>query len=265
MNRADNPSVFLRTVGVCRSFRPVRLFGRGMPPIQALENASLEIRVGATLGIVGNSGSGKSTLARCLAALDRPDEGEIWLDGIEFGHASENMLRFIRPQLQLILQDAATALNPRMTAVEIVSEPLRIQGSCGKHDCRDRALTMMARVGLQPDWKDRFSSQFSGGQRQRLAIARALVLDPRLLILDEALSGLDVPLQVQLLDLLRELQQQSSISYVMISHDPGVVAGFAEEVLVMAGGRIVRRETSRAWIRPRHAPAGASVGAGGWR
>ena len=244
MNRNDQPATILRAVGVSRCYQARRAFGTRMRPVIAVDDINLEIRARAALGIVGRSGSGKSTLARCLAALDRPDQGEIWFDGMELRCASESLLRFIRPQLQLILQDAATALNPRMTAVEIVSEPLLIQACGNRRDRRERALVMMQRVGLQPDWEHRLPSQFSGGQRQRLAIARALVLEPKLLVLDEALSGLDVPLQAQLLELLRDLRQKLSISYIMISHDVAVVSSFADEVLVMSGGRIVERGVS---------------------
>lgn len=260
MSGVTDPAILLRAKGVSRIFEQPATLSRRTHRVIALQAVDLEIAAGTSVGIVGASGSGKSTLARCLAGLDRPTGGQIWLEGTELGSASEEQLRRVRPQVQLILQDAATALNPRMTAVEIVSEPLLIQGRGSRQEHRAQALAAMEQVGLRSEWERRRPQQFSGGQRQRLAIARSLVLCPKLLILDEALSGLDVALQAQLLALLRILRAQLSISCIMISHDLGLVAAFADELIVMGGGTVVERGRANELLGlPRHPATRALV------
>jgi len=222
--RQPRPPEVVRASGLFK-----RYLRRGGPggtvEVRALDGVDLALAAAATLAIVGESGSGKSTLARCLAGLEAPDRGEIVLEGGS----------------QLIFQDSATALNPRLRAVEIVEEPLVILRRGSGRERRRRALELFERVGLSGDFAARRPLELSGGQRQRLAIARALAVEPRLLILDEALTGLDVSSQAQILDLLRELQAAHALACLLISHDLGVVAAVADEVAVLHQGRIVER------------------------
>jgi ABC-type glutathione transport system ATPase component len=200
-----------------------RWWGGSVPGITALHNVSFTLGAGQTLAIVGPSGSGKSTLARCLARFEPPTSGEIDFAGDPL-------------EIQLIFQQPAASLNPRFTAGEIVDEPLLIQR---RSDRRSRVLQALDQVGLPAATLDKPSRDFSGGEKQRLAIARALVLEPKLLILDESLSGLDPALQAQVMSLLRDLQSQLGLSYILISHDLGVVSNIASEIAVIAGGRMV--------------------------
>ncbi len=215
----------------------------------------LDVRAGTTLAIVGDSGAGKSTLARCLARLEAPDAGEIWFDGVEWAALRDAELRARRPQVQLVFQDAATALNPRFTAEEVIAEPLVIQQWGTPALRRERVNGLLREVGLAPEVAQRRCTEFSGGQQQRLAIARALALDPRLVILDEALSGLDLSTEAQLVALLRQLQQARGLTYILISHDLGLVAQFADEIVVMSAGRIVERGQTRVILLAPEDPA----------
>ena len=230
--------------------------------VKALDNVSLTIPQGSTLALVGESGSGKSTLAKCCTMLEEPDSGEIYFEGSNLAVMSQQELRQRRPQLQLIFQDAATAFNPRFSAAEIIAEPLVIQrrGSDGKR--RKRALELMEQTGLPVEAAGRLASEFSGGQRQRLAIARALTLEPKCLILDEALSGLDLPIQRQIVRLLLELQARASLTYLFISHDLGLMAQIADKVAVMHQGKIVEERTpADLFSKPQHAHTQALLAA----
>jgi ABC-type glutathione transport system ATPase component len=202
-------------------------WGRAVPGIVALKQVSFTLATGNTLAIVGPSGSGKTTLARCLARLETPTEGEIRFRG--------------RPvELQLIFQQPAASLNPRFTAARIVEEPLLIQKRAAA-ERRERALNAMEQVGLPHDTYDHPSHRFSGGEKQRLAIARALVVEPKLLILDESLAGLDTELQAQILALLRDLQNRLGIALLLITHDLAIAAGVAGEIAVLDQGSIVEQ------------------------
>ena len=221
--------------------------------VSAVENVDLQIRSGSTLALVGKSGSGKSTLARCLALLERADSGEVWFCGTNLLTLRQSQLKPIRRDIQIIFQHSATALNPRFTAAEIVSEPLRIQGITEKQKCRERAVAMLEKVGIPVRSMHRSSLEFSGGQRQRIAIARALILQPKLIILDEALSGLDLPLQAQIAGMLLTLQASLALSYLFISHDLQTAARLAGTLAVMERGRIVETgNTSELLARPLH-------------
>ena len=209
--------------------------------INALSNIELTLQVDCTLGLVGESGSGKSTLGRCMALLERPDSGEIWLDGKNLLSLKSSELRRARRSIQIIFQDPARALNPRFSAVELVAEPLEILRWDTYEARRRRALDLMEEVGLSRQWGNRLALEFSGGQRQRLAIARALAVEPRILVLDEALSALDPPLQVQIMNLLVDLQVLHGFSYVLISHDLRLIWRAVDEVAVMHQGTIVER------------------------
>jgi len=219
-------------------------YWRGMwparTPIAALSDVALEIGAGKTLALVGASGSGKSTVARCVVRLETPDAGQIWFDGTDIARLNSRELLPLRRSIQMIFQDATTAMNPRFTAAEVIQEPLRIQGH-SRSEQIDMAEALMKEVALSPDWLHRPVMWFSGGQRQRLAIARALTLRPKLLVLDEALSGLDLSVQAQVANLLVDLQQSHSLTYLLISHDLAIVSRMAEHVGVLAGGRIVEQ------------------------
>jgi ABC-type dipeptide/oligopeptide/nickel transport system ATPase subunit len=204
----------------------------------ALDSVSLAIPRATTLALTGPSGSGKSTLGRCIARLEEPTSGQVWFDGHNISALDGRRLLPFRRQIQFIFQDASTALNPRFSAAELVEEPLAICG-WNAQDRRRRALELMEQVQLSPSWAHRRPAEFSGGQRQRLAIARALTLDPKLLILDEALSGVDVSIQAQLINLLQNLQDTSGLTYLFISHDLTLAGYFADQVAIMNKGRIV--------------------------
>ena len=230
--------LLLRAVGL--SMRYIRggwLSGRRQ--IEALRTVDLEIRAGSTLAVVGASGSGKSTLARCLACLERPVSGAIWFAEKNITRLSDRELVPFRRQIQLIFQEADASLNPRFTAVEVVSEPLLVAGLGTKRDRRDRALALMELVGLPEHLGSRSAFELSGGQRRRLAIARALALEPKLLILDEALTGLDLSTHAQICNLLLKLQDVYSLTYLCISHDFGLVTRLADQVVVLDKGRVV--------------------------
>jgi peptide/nickel transport system ATP-binding protein/oligopeptide transport system ATP-binding protein len=210
--------------------------------VHALEDVNLTIHRGATLALVGESGAGKSTLARCLALLEEPTTGDIWFDGKNLLKLNRRELFPIRHQIQLIFQDPASALNPGMTAAEIIAEPLVIHREGTKAQRRERARKLMEQVGLPGGAEHKRPLEFSGGQRQRLAIARALVLEPKLLILDEALSSLDLLNQELILKLLADLQAAHSLTYLYISHDLRLVSQFADEVAVMHDRKIVEQQ-----------------------
>lgn len=219
-----------------------RPFTRSEFIVQALKNADLTIPRGRTVALIGESGSGKSTLARCLAMLEEPTGGEIWFDGRDLSELAAAERGLLRSQVQMIFQDSASSLNPRMTAVEIVAEPLEIQKRGTKADRSERALEWMMRVGLPIDSVRKRPMEFSGGQRQRLAIARALTLEPTLLIFDEALSGLDLATQGSVLELLAELQAEHGLTYLHISHDLELFSHLADEIAVMHEGRVVEQQ-----------------------
>lgn len=197
-----------------------------------------EIRDGQTLALIGASGSGKSTVSRCVTRIERPDSGKIILDGTDIAQLGRRELLPFRSQMQMIFQDAATSMNPRFTAADVIEEPLRIHGRT-RPEREHLTEILMREVALSPDWLKRPVLEFSGGQRQRLAIARALSLRPKLLVLDEALSGLDLSTQAQIANLLLDLQAAHSMTYLLISHDLTLVARMADAIAVISKGRIV--------------------------
>jgi ABC-type oligopeptide transport system ATPase subunit len=223
---------------VRKVYTPRRWFHGKTHTVVALDNVSIAVPRASTLAITGASGSGKSTLGRCIARLEDTTSGEIWFDGHNVSQLDGRRLLPFRQQIQFVFQDAATALNPRFSAVEIIEEPLLVVGQ-DTHCRRRRALELMDQVQLSPAWAHRRPFEFSGGQRQRLAIARALALDPKLLILDEALSGVDVSIQAQLVNLLLYLQTSRGLTYLFISHDTAVIPYMADLVAIMKEGRIV--------------------------
>jgi ABC-type glutathione transport system ATPase component len=249
----DDDRPLIRVQGLSKTYVQHRLFSRERFTVRALEGVDLVIRTGSSFALVGESGSGKSTLALCLARLEPPTEGKIWFEGQDLlGLRGRDLMR-ARGRIQLILQDTAAALNPRLSAKEIIIEPMRIQSVGTRAEQSERAAYMMEKVGLPPAWLNRHPYQFSGGQRQRLAIARALSLQPCLLILDEAFTGLDLSIQAQIVGLLQNLQRAEQLTYLFISHDLSLMAYVADEIAVFHGGRIVEQgRSSELFSRPRH-------------
>ena len=233
----------VRVEGLRKSYERGSFWSRHKNLI-ALRDVDLEIAEGSSMALVGESGSGKSTLARCLARMEEPTGGEIWFDGQNLLTLRGEVLFRVRCEIQLVFQDSATALNPRFSAEEIISEPLAIQGESAKKR-KQVATEWMERIGLPGAWLQRRPHVFSGGQRQRLAIARALVIQPRLLILDEALAGLDLSVQAQIVNLLLNLQTWNGLTCLYISHDLGLMGAIADEIAVMHDGQIVERQTTR--------------------
>jgi ABC-type glutathione transport system ATPase component len=243
----------LRVSGLGKHYVQRRPFSRAKIVVDAFRDVSLAIFPGKTLAVVGESGAGKSSLARCIALLERPTTGTIELAGTNLAALNGKALFSMRREVQLIFQDPSSALNPRLTACEIIAEPLLIQCEGTNSQQRARALQLMEQVGLDPAWERKRPLEFSGGQRQRLAIARALALGPHLLILDEALSNLDAANQTLILKLLTELQLAHSLSFLHISHDLRLVSEFADDVAVMYQGRIVEwKSTRNLFASPEH-------------
>ncbi len=219
----------------------------------ALQGVSFSIRPQSTLALVGESGSGKSTLAFCLACMERPTSGRIVFQGDEITAFDEKQLRALRPRIQLVFQDPARSLNPRFSGLDLVSEPLLVQGRLNKREREDRARALLAQVGLPEEKALRRADEFSGGQKQRLAIARALALEPKLLILDEALSALDCSVQAQIANLLLELQSLLGLTYLFITHDFAMAGHLADEIAVMERGKIVELGAADGVLRePQH-------------
>ena len=219
----------------------------------ALDGVSFKILPGTTLAFVGESGSGKSTLAACLACLESPTSGDIWLDATNTVKGGEHIRRQVRPQIQLIFQDPASSLNPRWSVLEILKEPLILQRKFSHNEMILCARSLLERVGLSSDVAARFPTELSGGQRQRLAIARALALEPKLLILDEALSALDCSVQAQIANLLIDLQSSLGMTYLFITHDLAMAAHLADEIAVMNRGRIVEQGPAETILKqPKH-------------
>ena len=221
--------------------------------VYAVDGVSFSIARGQTLGLVGESGCGKSTVARAVIRLIEPTSGEVRILGRDILSLSKDELRESRRQAQIIFQDPFSSLNPRMSAGEIVGEPLLVHGIGNKKEREERVAALFDRVGLRASQMGSLPHQFSGGQRQRIGIARALALDPQLIIGDEPVSALDVSIQAQVINLLMDLQAEKNLSYLFIAHDLAVVEHISHRVAVMYLGRVVEHAETRAlFSSPQH-------------
>jgi len=207
--------------------------------IQAVSDVSFEIQKGETFSLVGESGCGKSTTGRLISRLLEPTEGSIWIDGMEVSNKKESQLKQMRQSVQMIFQDPYASLNPRMKVKEIIAEPLIIHTNLSTSERQKKVLEILEVVGLSEYHAERYAHEFSGGQRQRIGIARALIMKPQLIIADEPVSALDVSIQSQILNLLKDLQREYGISYLFISHDLSVVEHISDNIGVMYLGAIV--------------------------
>jgi len=207
--------------------------------IKAVEDVSFFIRRGETLGLVGESGCGKTTLGRCLLQLIRPDSGEIFFESINLCELDPEALRSFRQKMQMIFQDPFDSLDPRMTAEEIVAEPLRVHTKMKGKELKQKVRDLLETVGLDPSMADRYPHEFSGGQRQRLGIARALSIRPKFIVCDEPISALDVSIQAQIINLLEDLQREFDLTYLFIAHDLSIVRHLSHRVAVMYLGKII--------------------------
>ncbi|BCM21802.1 ABC transporter ATP-binding protein [Mesorhizobium sp. J8] len=223
-------------------------YRRGDKPFAAVDDASFEIGPAETLALAGPSGSGKSTIARLVLRLIEPDAGQIEFEGADFRALSGAALRARRARLQMVFQDPLAAFNPRATVARVLDDPLRIHGIATRAERPRRVAALLERVGLDAGLATRAIHEISGGQRQRVAIARAIATRPSLVVLDEAVSALDVSVRGQILDLLLDLQRQERIAYLFISHDLGVIRAVAHRVVILDAGRIVESGDARAVI-----------------
>ena len=222
-----------------RVFGGKRLLPGGRPPMSAVRDVTMTVAEGETVGIVGESGCGKTTLARMIAGLDAPTSGRILFEGEDVSVSARRAPRGLAQKIQYVFQDPISALNPRKTARETLESPLALLSGLGKKARGRRAEELMELVNLPPDMLDRYPHEFSGGQAQRVGIARALAAAPKLIVLDEPVSALDVSVQAQILKTLDELKGRLSLSYVLISHDLSVVESVSDRVAVMYFGRVV--------------------------
>lgn len=242
------PEIILRAEGLTKHY-PLRgkAFSQRKGKVRAVESVSMSIYKGEVFGLVGESGCGKSTLGRVLLRLEEPTAGGVFFEGEDLVRFERRRLKQFRRDAQIIYQDPYSALNPRIRVGDLIEEPLSIHGIGTPRERRERVSWLIAVVGLLPEQANRYPHEFSGGQRQRIVIARALALNPRLLLADEPVSALDVSIQAQIINLLKELQAEFNLTYVFISHDLSLVEYIADRVAVMYLGRIVELAPKKAF------------------
>lgn len=234
------------------------VFKKKVGAIRAIDGIDFDIEEGETLGLVGESGCGKSTTARCIAQLHKPTGGEVLFDGVDLCHASQHDLLQARKGIQMVFQDPYASLNPRMTAGNIIAEPMTIYRqrrmmNISKKEIADRVEDLMEKVGLSRHFKNRYPHEFSGGQRQRIGVARALSLNPKLILADEPVSALDVSIQSQILNLLDDLQKEFDLTFLFIAHDLAVIQHISTRVAVMYLGKIVEiSKSDELYKKPLH-------------
>ncbi len=230
-----------------RKWFPVRkglFIERTVDYVKAVDDVSFEIKEGETLGLVGESGSGKSTTGYCVLQLLKPTGGSVRFMGKELTTMSRSDLREIRKEMQIVFQDPYSSLNPRMTVGSIVAEPMTVHGQDSRTLRERRVRDLLETVGFNPDFTNRYPHEFSGGQRQRIGIARALALNPRLIVCDEPVSALDVSIQAQILNLLKDLQRDLGLAYLFVAHDLAVVRAMSDRIAVMNKGKLVETGTA---------------------
>jgi len=221
--------------------------------VKAVDGVSFDIAEGKTLGLVGESGSGKSTTGYCILQLIKPTAGSIRFQGKELTEIGREEMRRMRRELQIVFQDPYSSLDPRMTVGDIVAEPLEVHGVGNRANRRARVRELLDVVGFNPDYSNRYPHEFSGGQRQRVGVARALALNPSLIVCDEPVSALDVSIQAQILNLLKDLQRDFGLTFLFISHDLAVVRSMSDDIAVMKDGKIVEAGSADdVYERPQH-------------
>jgi oligopeptide/dipeptide ABC transporter ATP-binding protein len=247
--------VALLEVRNLKKYFPIRkgILSRTMGWVRAVDGVGFTLKQRETLGLVGESGCGKTTVGRCLLRLIEPTSGEIQFEDKDLLTMDRESLRKVRARLQIIFQDPYSSLNPRMTAEEIIAEPLRNHTQASRREIRDQVSFLMEKVGLHPEQVRRYPHEFSGGQRQRIGIARALALNPRAIVCDEPVSALDVSIQAQVINLLVKLQEEMGLSYLFIAHDLSVVEHISDRVAVMYLGKIVElAKDTDLYTSPKH-------------
>jgi len=250
-----SPNGYLLEVRGLQKHFPIRrgVFSRVSGWLRAVDGVDLAIKEGETLGLVGETGSGKTTMGRCILRLIEPTAGSVRFRGVELLSLSSSEMRKMRRELQVIFQDPYGSLNPRMRVGSIVGEPLAIHHIAHGSEREDRVAELLRRVGLDPSMMRRYPHEFSGGQRQRIGIARALALKPKLIICDEPVSALDVSIQAQVVNLLMDLQEEFSLTYLFIAHDLSIVEHISDRVAVMYLGKIVEMADAETLYRePKH-------------
>jgi oligopeptide/dipeptide ABC transporter ATP-binding protein len=247
----ENANGHLLKVEKLKTYFPIKkgLFQRTIDHVKAVDSVSFKIRQGQSFGLVGESGCGKTTVARSIVRLVHATEGKVLFNNIEILKADKKQMLELRKDISIIFQDPYGSLNPRMTVANIVGEPLRIHKGITGSELIDRTESLLKKVGLSADCTNRYPHEFSGGQRQRIGVARALVLEPKLVICDEPVSALDVSIQSQILNLLKDLQDEFGLTYLFIAHDLAVVEFFCDVVAVMYMGKIVEQADSEELYR----------------
>ena len=236
---AGSTAPLLEATDLSRHYSVRRGLFRPLATVKALNGVSFALKAGETLAVVGESGCGKSTLARALTLIEQPTSGTLRIAGIDAADPGKDGLRTLRRTVQMVFQNPYASLNPRKRVAQMLEEPLLLNTALTAAERRERVAAMLQQVGLRSEHAQRYPHMFSGGQRQRVAIARAMMLQPQLLVADEPTSALDVSIQAQILNLLMDLQQQSAVAYVFISHNLSVVERIADRVMVMYLGRAI--------------------------